>query len=217
MAAGKIGLSRRRQVGLLLGPCLFVLLLLLPLPEGLSAQAMAVVAVTLLMAVFWISEAIPIPATALFPIALFPLLGVMPTAKVTVSYGNHLIFLFMGGFLIAMAIERWQLHKRIALHTVNLVGVTPNRVILGFMIATAFLSCWISNTATAMLMVTIGMAVLNQLTGSEDRRELAQTNCAACRDAPTDHLHDRMGVRSGVARRRAAGRDAAVSTGTPAS
>ena len=176
MAAGQIGLSRRQQVGLLLGPCLFVLLLLLPLPEGLSAQAMAVVAVTLLMAVFWISEAIPIPATALFPIALFPLLGVMPTAKVTVSYGNHLIFLFMGGFLIAMAIERWQLHKRIALHTVNLVGVTPNRVILGFMIATAFLSCWISNTATAMLMVTIGMAVLNQLAGSEDGRELAQTN-----------------------------------------
>lgn len=176
MAAGQIGLSRRQQVGLLLGPCLFVLLLLLPLPEGLSAQAMAVVAVTLLMAVFWISEAIPIPATALFPIALFPLLGVMPTAKVTVSYGNHLIFLFMGGFLIAMAIERWQLHKRIALHTVNLVGVTPNRVILGFMIATAFLSCWISNTASAMLMVTIGMAVLNQLAGSEDGHELTQTN-----------------------------------------
>ncbi len=176
MTATEVGLSRRQKVGLLLGPILFVLLLLLPTPAGMSDAGMAVAAVTLLMAVFWISEAIPIPATALFPIALFPLLGVMPTAKVTVSYGNHLIFLFMGGFLIAMAIERWQLHKRIALHTVNLVGVTPNRVILGFMIATAFLSCWISNTATAMLMVTIGMAVLHQLAGSKDGRELAQTN-----------------------------------------
>jgi len=176
MATRKTGLSWRQQIGLLLGPCLFGLLLVLPLPEGLSAQAMAVLAVTLLMAVFWISEAIPIPATALFPIALFPLLGVMPTAKVTVSYGNHLIFLFMGGFLIAMAIERWQLHKRIALHTVNMVGVSPNRVVLGFMIATAFLSCWISNTATAMLMVTIGMAVLQQVANSKDGHELAQSN-----------------------------------------
>lgn len=176
MTADQIGLSRRQKIGLLLGPGLFVLLLSLPLPEGLSAQAMGVVAVTLLMATFWISEAIPIPATALFPIALFPLLGVMPTAKVTLSYGNHLIFLFMGGFLIAMAIERWQLHKRIALHTVNLVGVSPNRVILGFMIATAFLSCWISNTATAMLMVTIGMAVLNQMADSEAGRDLTQTS-----------------------------------------
>ncbi len=176
MSAIELGLSQRQKVGLLLGPILFMLTLLLPTPAGMQPQAMAVLAVTLLMAVFWISEAIPIPATALFPIALFPLLGVMPTAKVTVSYGNHLIFLFMGGFLIAMAIERWQLHKRIALHTVNLVGVTPNRVILGFMMATAFLSCWISNTATAMLMVTIGMAVLHQLAGSEDGRELAKTN-----------------------------------------
>ena len=176
MVTAETGLSRRQQVGLFLGPGLFVLLLLLPVPDGMSAQAMAVLAVTLLMAVFWISEAIPIPATALIPIALFPLLGVMPTAKVTVSYGNHLIFLFMGGFLIAMAIERWHLHKRIALHTVSLVGVTPNRVVLGFMIATAFLSCWISNTATAMLMVTIGMAVLQQLSGSKEQGALAQSN-----------------------------------------
>ena len=176
MTVTEAGLSRRQQLGLLLGPILFVLLLILPTPAGLSDAGMSVAAVTLLMAVFWICEAIPIPATALFPIALFPLLGVMPTAKVTVSYGNHLIFLFMGGFLIAMAIERWQLHKRIALHTVRLVGITPDRVILGFMLATAFLSCWISNTATAMLMVTIGMAVLHQLGGSKDAQSLTQSN-----------------------------------------
>ncbi|ALP52469.1 anion transporter [Candidatus Tenderia electrophaga] len=166
MSAMAMGLSRRQQVGLLLGPGLFFLMVLLPLPEGMPPQGMKVAAVTLLMAVFWITEAIPIPATALFPIALFPMLGVMPAATVTASYGNHLIYLFMGGFLIAMAIERWGLHKRIALHTVRLVGVTPNRVLLGFMLATAFLSCWISNTATAMLMVTIGMAVLRQLAGN---------------------------------------------------
>lgn len=165
MNGTQMGLGRRQRIGLWLGPGLFVLMLLLPVPQGMPPEGMKVAAVTLLMAVFWICESIPIPATALFPIALFPLLGVMPTAKVTASYANHLIYLFMGGFLIAMAIERWGLHRRIALHTVRIVGVTPRRVILGFMLATAFLSCWISNTATAMLMVTIGMAMLHQLYG----------------------------------------------------
>lgn len=160
----KTRFSRRQFSGLLLGPLLFLGMLLLPLPEGMSPEGQKAAAVTLLMATLWITEAIPIPATALIPIALFPLLGVMPTAKVTASYANHLIYLFMGGFLIAMAIERWGLHRRIALQTIRLVGVTPSRVLLGFMLATAFLSCWISNTATAMLMVTIGIAVLRQLT-----------------------------------------------------
>ena len=106
------------------------------------------------------------------------MLGVMPTAKVTTSYANHLIYLFMGGFFIAMAIERWHLHKRIALHTVHIIGVTHNRVILGFMVATAFLSCWISNTATAMLMVTIGMAVLRQLSAddADETEDLPRSN-----------------------------------------
>lgn len=163
-----LGFGRRQLTGLLLGPLLFVLMLLLPTPEGMSIAGQQAAAVTLLMATFWITEAIPIPATALMPIALFPLLGVMPTATVTAAYGNHLIYLFMGGFLIAMAIERWGLHKRIALHTIRVVGVSPSRVLLGFMLATAFLSCWISNTATAMLMVTIGMAVLRQLNPQPD-------------------------------------------------
>ncbi len=172
------GFSRRQKIGLFLGPSLFVLMFLLPTPESMQPEGMMVAAVALLMAVFWITEAIPIPATALIPIALFPLLGVMSPAKVTASYANHLIYLFMGGFLIAMAIERWHLHKRIALHTVHLVGVTPNRVILGFMVATAFLSCWISNTATAMLMVTIGMAVLHQLAdnSAQQQNKMPQTS-----------------------------------------
>jgi sodium-dependent dicarboxylate transporter 2/3/5 len=128
----------------------------------MSPEAMKVAAVAALMATFWMTEAIAIPATALLPIALFPLLGVMPTPKVTAAYANHLIYLFLGGFLIAVTIEKWQLHKRIALHTIQIVGVTPQRIVLGFMLATAFLSAWISNTATAMLMLTIGLAVLRQ-------------------------------------------------------
>lgn len=160
------GLSGRQRLGLFLGPVLFGLLLVLPTPAGMPPLGMKVAAVTVLMAVYWIMEAIPMAATALMPIALFPLLGVMPTDKVTESYANHLIYLFMGGFLIAAAIEKWQLHKRIALHTVSLVGVSPNRIVLGFMLATGFLSCWISNTATAMMMVTIGIALLHQIQGS---------------------------------------------------
>ncbi|MDZ7754769.1 MAG: DASS family sodium-coupled anion symporter [Gammaproteobacteria bacterium] len=171
--------KRRRHVGLVLGPVLFVLLLVLPVPEGMSPEAMKVAAVTVLMATFWITEAIPIPATALFPIALFPLLAVLPTAKVTAAYGNHLIYLFLGGFFIAMAIERWQLHRRIALHTVRVVGTTPDRVVLGFMLATAFLSAWISNTATAMIMVTIALAVLRQVSGVAEGDDLKPTRFGA--------------------------------------
>lgn len=154
--------SSRQKIGLLLGPLLFIFILMLPQPADIPEHSMQVAAVALLMATYWITEAIPIPATALMPIVLFPLLDVMPTSKVTLAYGNHLIFLFMGGFLIAVTIEKWQLHRRIALRTILLVGVSSNQIILGFMLATAFLSAWISNTATAMMMVTIGLAVVKQ-------------------------------------------------------
>ena len=155
-------MSQRQKIGLFLGPILFFITLSLPDPQGIPPNAMAVAAVAVLMATYWIAEAIPLAATALLPIALFPLLNVMPTPQVTEAYSNHLIFLFMGGFLIAVTIEKWQLHKRIALHTILLVGVSPNRIVLGFMLATAFLSAWISNTATAMMMMTIGLAVIRQ-------------------------------------------------------
>jgi sodium-dependent dicarboxylate transporter 2/3/5 len=153
----------RSQVGLLLGPALFLLVLLLPVPDGMSPAGLRVAAVTVLMAVWWISEAIPIPATALLPIALFPLLGVMSGSEVTRSYAHHLIYLFLGGFLIAVTMEKWNLHHRIALHTIRIVGVTPHRIVLGFMLATAFLSMWISNTAATMMMVTIAAAVLREV------------------------------------------------------
>ena len=128
----------------------------------MSASAIKVAAVAILMATWWITEAIPIPATALLPIALFPVLGVMKAAESTTQYANHLIFLFLGGFFIAVTMEKWHLHTRIALHTIKIIGVGPSRIILGFMLATAFLSMWISNTATAMMMLPIALAVVNQ-------------------------------------------------------
>ncbi|MCW8827464.1 MAG: SLC13 family permease [Gammaproteobacteria bacterium] len=154
-------MNRRQRTGLFLGPLFFLVLLFVPLPDGMSPEARAVAAVVALMAVWWISEALPMAATALLPIVLFPLLGVMSTAETTSGYANHLIYLFLGGFLIAMAMQKWELHRRIALLTISLVGTNPPRVILGFMLATGFLSMWISNTATAMMMLPIGLAVIS--------------------------------------------------------
>ena len=159
-------MSGRQTRGLLLGPVLFLLLLLIPTPENMPPPALAVAALTVLMAIWWVSEAIPIAATALLPIVLLPLLGVMDAGQVTLAYGHHLIFLFMGGFLIAVTMEKWGLHRRIAMHIIRRVGFTPARIILGFMLATAFLSMWISNTATTMLMMTIALGVIRQ-TGGE--------------------------------------------------
>jgi len=154
--------ERRQQIGFVLGPLLFALIFLSPTPSGLSAAGKAVAAATAWIAVWWMSEAIPIPATSLLPIVLFPLTGALPVADTTPSYGHPLIFLFMGGFFLAMAMQRWGLHRRIALRTIKAVGTEPSRLILGFMLATAFLSMWVSNTATVMMMTPIALAVIYQ-------------------------------------------------------
>jgi len=150
----------RQRIGLFLGLGLFILVLVLPPASGMSPQAKRTAAVALLMACWWISEAIPIPVTALLPLILFPLLSIMAAKDVASRYADQNIFLFMGGFFIAMAMQRWELHKRIALHIIRILGTSPHRIILGFMIATAFLSMWISNTATTMMMFPIGLAVI---------------------------------------------------------
>jgi sodium-dependent dicarboxylate transporter 2/3/5 len=117
------------------------------------------------MAVWWMTEAIPIPATSLLPLALFPLAGVADLEAAAAPYANPLIFLFLGGFLIARAIERWGLHRRIALAVVHRVGTRPTRLVAGFMAAAAFLSLWISNTATAMLMLPIALSLVALVRG----------------------------------------------------
>jgi len=112
------------------------------------------------MLAWWISEAIPIPATALLPIILFPLLNIMPIKQTTLSYGHYIVFLFMGGFVLALALEKWGIHKRISLAILKMTGTHANGIVGGFMIATAFLSMWMSNTATTVMMLPIASSVL---------------------------------------------------------
>jgi solute carrier family 13 (sodium-dependent dicarboxylate transporter), member 2/3/5 len=162
--AEKSKLPPLRLTGLIAGPTAFLLLMLGTGIEGLSPAGQAAAAITLLMAIWWVTEAIPIYATALVPIVLFPLTGVLDVGETTAHYGHELIYLFLGGFLLAIAIQKWGLHRRIALSIVSLFGTNPTKLVLGFMVATGFLSMWISNTASAMMMVPIGLAVVNQLT-----------------------------------------------------
>src|SRR5690606_2894910 len=148
---------------LILGPLLFILLQVIGSPESMPPHAYGVVCVTLWMALWWVTEAVPIAVTALLPIILFPLLGVMDIGSTTAAFGDKFVFLYLGGFFLAVAIEKWNLHRRIALNIISIIGININYIILGFMIATAFLSMWISNTATAVMMMPIGTAIISQL------------------------------------------------------
>jgi len=151
------------QWGLFLGPLCFVIIYFFGHFEGLSQEGKTTLAATVWIAFWWITEAIPMAATALLPIVLFPLFGGIDLATTTAAYGHKYVFLYMGGFMIAIAIEKWKLHKRIALQIILLMGADLRRILLGFMVATAFLSMWISNTATAVMMLPIGMAIIKQL------------------------------------------------------
>lgn len=142
-------------------------ILFMPPPAGMSSAACNLLAVTLLMAGLWMTQVIPLAATSLIPLALFPLLGIQ-TAKLTAkAFINDSVFLYVGGFILAQGIERWGLHQRIALKTVNVVGTSPRRLLLGFLLATGLLSMWISNTASTLLMLPIALALLKTLEGSQ--------------------------------------------------
>ena len=147
----------KREIGIAIGIGAF--LFLLRVPAGIPPEMRAVVAVTTLMVIWWVTEAIPLEATALIPVVAFPLLGVLTVAEATAPYADRVIFLFLGGFLIAAAMERWNLHRRIALSIISRVGNRPRQLVLGVMVATAFISLWISNTATAMMMIPIAVAL----------------------------------------------------------
>jgi solute carrier family 13 (sodium-dependent dicarboxylate transporter), member 2/3/5 len=155
-------ITTRAWIGRFLGPILAILAYFtLPTgPDQLSPEGVAVISVGILMATWWITEALPLPATALLPIALFPLLGAVEVADATAPYADDVIFLFLGAFMVALSLQRWGLHRRVALLTVLAVGTNPLQLIAGFMIATAFLSMWMSNTATSLVMLPVGLSVL---------------------------------------------------------
>jgi solute carrier family 13 (sodium-dependent dicarboxylate transporter), member 2/3/5 len=148
-----------RRLGLMAGPLLAVFILASPKPPALTGDAWVVVALAALMACWWMTEAVPMAMTALLPIIILPLTGVSSVKEATNPFAEPIIFLLLGGFIIALAIEKWGLHKRIAIGVVSLIGTSPSRLVLGFLIATAFLSMWISNSATTMMVLPIAMSV----------------------------------------------------------
>lgn len=152
--------DRAQKFGLLAGPAIFMLFVLLPEPQNLSATAWLTAGIALWMATWWMTEAVPIPVTSLLPLLLFPLLGISPIKETAEPYANPLIYLFLGGFVMALSMERCGLHRRIAMNVLSRVGTRPSSIIGGFMIAGAALSMWVTNTATTMMMLPIGMSVV---------------------------------------------------------
>ena len=151
---------RRERWGTWIGPAIFVLFLLIPAPQGLEPAAWTTAGIGFWMAVWWMTEAVPIPITSLLPLILFPVLDIMPIRDAAAPYANPLIYLFMGGFILAIGMEKTGLHKRIALNLLKRVGTRPDAIIGGFMISGALLSMWVTNTATTMMMLPIGLSII---------------------------------------------------------
>ena len=161
-----------QKSGLIAGPLLAIILVLFfDLDKG-NPNVTFAAAVALLMAVWWITECVPLAVTALLPVVLFPLMGIMDGREVSTLYFNHIIFLFIGGFIVALAMQKWNLHRRIALFTMLIFGIKPARILFGFMITTWFLSMWISNTATAMMMVPIALSVIINLESTLGKKQV---------------------------------------------
>jgi len=156
-------MSKIKKSGVITGIILFLLIIFFTDLDPSNPQLTIMAAIAVLMAVWWITEAIPLSVTSLIPLVLFPLFGILPGDEIAESYINSVIFLFLGGFMIAIALEEWDLHKRIALKIITYFGGNPTSVIIGFMISCALLSMWISNTATAIMMLPIGLAIIKKL------------------------------------------------------
>ncbi len=154
---------QRKFIGFFLGAAAFLAIFLFTDLEPGKPEVSATMAVAALMAIWWVTETIPLAVTALVPLVLFPALGVLDGKAVSEVYMNHIIFIFVGGFMMALAMERWNLHKRIALKLLVWIGVSPGRILVGFMATSAFLSMWISNTATTMMMIPIVVSIVSSL------------------------------------------------------
>src|SRR5688572_26960366 len=165
------GPSRFRLLALMAGPVIYILLLWLA-PSGLNREAQHVLATAGWMATWWMLEPVPLAATSLLPIALFPLTGVATTREAVGPFANELVFLFLAGFLLAAALETWNAHARIAYAMVSAIGFSGKRVVLGVMVATGVISMWISNTATAAMMYPIALAIGALFGASKDAKKL---------------------------------------------
>lgn len=163
---------KAKTIGLFLGPLVGLFFVFIITLDSGNAAISRMAGVAAWMAIWWIFEAVPLAVTALLPIVLFPILGIMSGKQVSPIYFNHIIFLFIGGFLVALAMQKWNLHKRIALRILLWFGINPKNILLGFMIATAFLSMWISNTATTMMMVPIALSMIIKLGEILDKEEV---------------------------------------------
>ncbi|MEQ9426797.1 MAG: SLC13 family permease [Cyclobacteriaceae bacterium] len=152
----------RKAIPILVGPLSFLLIMLTPPFTGMSDTAHSALASTVWIAIWWVTEAIPVPVTSLLPLVLFPLTGVMEIRQTAGPYANPLIYLFIGGFVLALAMEKWNLHRRIALTIIHMVGTNMRQLILGFILACGFLSMWISNTATTVMMLPIALSIVTQ-------------------------------------------------------
>jgi solute carrier family 13 (sodium-dependent dicarboxylate transporter), member 2/3/5 len=165
------------KIGLYLGPFAFLIILFSVESPGLNPEAKAMLALTAWMAIWWITEALPIAGTALLPLIFMPVLGLLKIDSVSANYMHPTVLLYMGGFLLATGIEKWDLHRRIALNIINLLGTNLRMIVLGFILATGILSMWISNSATALMMLPIGLAVVNQFKSQlgEQNHDLADS------------------------------------------
>ena len=156
---GEKAIGRAGRIGLAAAPLILAGVLLSPPPAGLDVASWRTAGVVAVMAVLWMTEALPIPATSLVPLVLFPLLGVATVQEAAAPYANPVIYLFLGGFILALGLQRWRLHERVAFWIVSLTGSRATRVLAGFMIATAFISMWMNNSATTVMMLPMAVSV----------------------------------------------------------